>query len=208
MNRMLGWIFDPSRRGRAALPPLSALCTLLGFPTLEQDLLIGEVPEVLVEASPDPLDASRQPDLLIRTANAALLLENKVLAPESGENQYADYLELLHRWAGGREHRAYLMAPSLRSTPEGWQGSLTHAQLANELLRLVTDATVSMWDRIVYAIIANDLDPQSDPDTMMRIDNLLHGEHLHSDVVVTARLAKLLGAPTIDPTNGGNQNVD
>jgi hypothetical protein len=158
---------------------------------------------VLMGVNPDPEITTRQPDLMFRTKHAAVLIENKVRAPETGPNQYGDYLAVLREWADSRAFRAYLLAPSDRPVPEGWERSLTHRQLACALQPLVNDPEVSLWDRIVYAILVSDLDPDTKPDRMREIAHLVEGNHALSEVVVATKLAQLIRRPAVDPTIGG-----
>ena len=203
MNRMLGWMFDPTSRGAAARKGLTALCALLDFPALATDIQQGRPIVVMTETSPDPEITSRQPDLIIGSTNAVVLIENKVGSPESGPDQYSHYLDVLRRWAGSRESRAYLFAPTERSTPLGWERCVSHRELAEALRPLATDPTMSFWDRVVYALIASDLDPDLRPNRAREIERLIDGGGGLSDVAVATKLSQLLRHPSIDPTNGG-----
>ena len=203
MNRMLGWMLNPEARGAAARLGLVVLAGLMDFPLMASDIERGVGVRVLCEESPDLGITSRQPDLLIGTENAAVLIENKVWSPESGPDQYSHYLEVLERWAGERERRAYLLAPTPRATPEGWDGSLTHEQLADSLRPLVQDSRISFWDRVVYGLIVSDLDPDTRPNRMQEMERLVGPDSSASDVEVATKLSQLLRHQVIDPTNGG-----
>lgn len=203
MNRVLSWMLDPTSRGVAARRGLMALGGLLDFRVLTDDVERGLPVAVLSEASPDLEITNRQPDLLIRTEHAAVLIENKVWSPESGPDQYAHYLEVLTKWAGARECRAYLLAPTERNTPSGWDGSFSHRQLADALRPLVVELGISFWDRVVYGLIVSDLDPDTRPGRAREIERLVESGDSMSDVDVATKLSQLLRHPTVDPTNGG-----
>lgn len=203
MNQALGWMLDPERRGNAARLGLITIATWLNYPALLDDLQQERPVEVRVETSPDPAITSRAPDLIIGSPSAVLLLENKVNAPQSGSDQYAHYLKTLVAWAGEREHRAYLLAATPRTTPAGWFGSLTHAELAEALRPLANDQNLSFWDRVVYALIVNDLDSDGIEDRACQMELLLEGGNGLSDATVATRLSQLLRCPPIDPANGG-----
>lgn len=203
MNKALGWILDPHERGTAARRGLAEIAKLLDYPALLDDLQQGLAIVVLTETSPDESITSRQPDLTVGSPNATLLIENKVNAAESGSDQYAHYLKTLTAWAGEREHRSYLLAPELREPPVGWSGSLTHAQVAEALRPLATDPALSFWDRVVYALVVNDLDSDWVADRARQIERLLEQGNGLPDAAVATRLSQLLRRPTIDPTNGG-----
>jgi len=203
MNQVLGWILNPEARGRSALVALDALARLLDFPALIEDIREGQLCVVHVEKSPGLKITNRQPDLMIGSANAAVLIENKVGSPESDPDQYAEYLQALRQWAGPREFRAYLLAPSARKTPDGWTGSLSHRQLAHALRPLVIAQDVALWDRIIYGLIVSDLDPDSRPDRSLAIERLVSSSHPNSCVTTAMGLAQLLRHPAVDPTDGG-----
>ena len=202
MNRVLGWIFDPSRRGDAACIALTELARFLEFETLLRDIEAGEVPEVLVESSPDVALTNRQPDLMIGTTNAALLIENKVDSPESGEGQYADYLSVLTDWAKSRDARAYLFSRRKRTPPAGWAGSFSHQDLGVQIFRRLAEEETSLpfWDRVVYGLLAGDLDPDLSMETPAEIAQVLAGRQ--SPVVRATSLSRLIQRPTIDLGQG------
>lgn len=203
MNRTLGWMLDPQARGPAARRGLAALAGLLDLHALADDVEQGLQVEVLCEASPDPDITRRKPDLMIRTPHAAVLIENKVWASESGPDQYAHYLEVLLRWGGERECRAYLLAPAVRQVPLGWAGALSHRQLADSLRPLVVEPGISFWDRVAYGLIVSDLDPDTRADRMREIEKLVEDGGRMPDHVVATKLSHLLRRPAIDPSSGG-----
>ncbi|MDZ4178327.1 MAG: PD-(D/E)XK nuclease family protein [Coriobacteriia bacterium] len=203
MNQVLGWMLNPEHRGAAARLGLQALGRLLDYPAFVDDIERASHVTVLCEATPDYGITSRLPDLLIGTENAAVLIENKVWSPESGPDQYSHYLQVVTEWAGQRESRAYLLAPSTRVTPHGWDGSLTHRQLSDALRPLVAEPALSFWDRVVYGLIVSDLDPDPRPNRAREIERLVEPSTAVSDVEVATKLSQLLRRQTIDPTNGG-----
>jgi len=205
MNRMLGWLFNRDSRGEAARMGLLALAELLDFPELASDIAAGCPLLIYTESSPDLEISSRQPDFLIGSPNAAALIENKVWSPESGPDQYAHYLHVLERWAGSRAARAYLLARDEgRPKPVGWERSVSHRQLADALRPLATEPSISLWDRVVYALVVSDLDPDSKSDRAREIERLVQSDHGLSEVAVATKLSQLLRHQTIDPTNGGH----
>lgn len=200
MNRVLGWVFDPSRRGPAACVALMELAKFLDFEALIGDIEEGQNPVVVVESTPDAGITSRQPDLMIRTENAAVLIENKVDSPESGAGQYAEYLTVLREWAGARESRAYLLARSKRTRPDGWDGSFSHQELATEVFRLLAEDVPELpfWDRVVYGLLAGDFDPDMSAETPQEIEAVLSDQGPLSRASRATRLSKLIRRPTID----------
>jgi len=157
MNRVLAWLMDPKETHGAGSAPVLAFARMLQFRELERDITAGGDVEVLADSSPDPTRWSREPDLLIRTERAALLVENKVFASESGRGQYADYLYILKNWAGDREARAHLLARDRRSREEGWALPITHGELAAGLRGLSQRSDLPTWTRIVVALVVADL---------------------------------------------------
>ena len=151
MNRVLGATLHP-RSGTAGRWALRAVAGLLEFQQLIDDLDDGADYEVLVEESPEEVASNREPDLMIRSPGAALLLENKVHSPESGAGQYADYVEILVEWAEGRSTQIHLLAPAVRSEPEGWNRSLSYRQLAQALAPLVKHPSLTSWERTTLAL--------------------------------------------------------
>jgi len=205
MNRVLGWLFNEASRGEAARRGLLALAELLDFPELGSDIAAGCPLSLCVESSPDLEISNRQPDFLIGSPNAAALIENKVWSPESGPGQYAHYLHLLERWAGSRPARAYLLARDEgRPKPVGWERSISHRQLADAMRPLATEPSIAFWDRVIYALVVSDLDPDSKSDRAREIERLVEGDHGLSEVAIATKLSQLLRHQTIDPTNGGN----
>lgn len=157
LNRILGWLFDPAAPHGAGAAPLLRLARALDLPAMASDLRNGAPARVLVESSPDPARWWRQPDLVVETPNAVLLLENKVLAPESGPEQYEDYLAMAMGMAEGRPWCAVLLARELREAPPGWTRAMRHAELADLLVPLCTAADLSAWGRVLVTLVVTDL---------------------------------------------------
>lgn len=165
-NRYLGWLFDPRRNHAVALPALLALAGALRFESLRADLACGTGIHVQCE---DPWPAwpnggsSGQPDLLVITPTAILLVENKVRSGESGD-QYPQYRAALtafaaHKGIAAENARAHLLAPerSAQSNPrlEGWGQTLTHAELVELLVAVSEKPELPHWDRALCFLVAD-----------------------------------------------------
>jgi len=167
-NRLLAWLADPNGDHGCGVAFLKGLAQRVEFPELVEDLEqiasgSGGPPLIRVEEPLDGDDSGKEPDLAIRTPRAALLLENKVWAPESGD-QYAPYLAAFRSWAGpDRRARAYLCARSPRDTPPGWNDFLLHRHLADILLEMSRRSTrLPVWGRICAEMCAAALTEASD----------------------------------------------
>jgi hypothetical protein len=163
-NAYLGWIFDPAREHAIGKVALARLAQALGFDAVVREL---EAPDVDVEVRcespwPDGARSSKEPDLLVFVPRsgprALLLIENKLLSGESGD-QYGSYRRALD--ALGNRHgipvadrRCYLLAPDGRAVPEGWSGSLLHADLARLLEEVSRDERLPNWDRALCFLVA------------------------------------------------------
>jgi hypothetical protein len=121
------------------------------------DLRSGAAARVFIECSPDPARWGREPDLVVETPNAVLLFENKVLAPESGPDQYDVYLDIVRELADGRPWRAVLLARERRDPPRGWTSAMSHAELADLLAPLRDDSSLPAWTRVFVAMVVTDL---------------------------------------------------
>ena len=162
-NRYLGWLFDPGRNHRAAIPALTALARMLHFDTLLRDL---EAPKAVstIEARcercwPDEVGSMQEPDLLVISPHALLLLENKVQSGESGD-QYGPYRQDLDTLAKARkidplDARAHLLAPDSRPAATGWGFTLTHGELALMLVDLAACEDLPAWDRVLCYQLAD-----------------------------------------------------
>ena len=140
---------------------------------------------------------------MIRSVSAAVLIENKVNSPESGSGQYADYLEVLSKWAGSRESRAYLLAPDTRDKPSGWTASLQHCQIAGVFRRLAEETPgLPFWDRVLYGILTGDLDPDPLQNRVQQVEALLAGDPTLSPVALATGLSRLIHRPNVDPRGG------
>jgi hypothetical protein len=154
-NRLLLWCADergPHGFGREFLLRLSAH---LHFDRLSEDLAGGKRVDLWGEEAPD--SSGNMPDLVVLTPNAALLFENKVNAGGSGD-QYANYEHWFPSFAGDRERRAVLSAPSERETPPGWDQFLAHEELAAVFSEIAGHSSVPTWGRIIAIQCATALD--------------------------------------------------
>jgi hypothetical protein len=157
LNRVLGWLFDPAQPHGAGTASLLRLARELGLPTMVSDLRSGTAARVFIECSLDPVRWWREPDLVVETPNAVLLLENKVLAPESGPDQYDAYLNIVRELADERPWCAVLLARERRDPPPRWTRAISHAELAGLLAPLCEDSSLSAWARILVAMVVTDL---------------------------------------------------
>lgn len=169
-NRLIGWWATEGADHGCGRRFLIELAHRLGAVALEEDLRQGR--QVVVRVEEAVGEEAREPDLLVWSDRALLLLENKVLSPESGEGQYADYLALADRLANGRERRAVLTARNTRDTPAGWNAFMPHRELATLFDRLARDAEVPMWGRISAAISAHTLRAQNSSAGMSKAAHL------------------------------------
>lgn len=158
-NRLLAWMVDPEGDHGWGASFLRLLAEKLDLPEMVADLddPRGGRLDIRAEVILDGDDSGRMPDLAVRTDHAALLLENKVWAMESGD-QYSPYLELFRAWAGDREWRAVLSAREIREVPLGWGLFLLHRELA-DLLTLLAEGErdLPIWSRVCAALCAEAL---------------------------------------------------
>jgi hypothetical protein len=153
-NRLLAWWADTAAEHGLAREFLIELARAVRFEVLEEDLrslLSDGRLQVYSEEPPD--GGPRQPDLVVMTKRAVLLLENKVYSPESGD-QYPPYLERLAVWARGRKAMAVLCARDQRQVPKGWDGAMTHMALAAVFCSVAASAHASAWGRVAALITA------------------------------------------------------
>lgn len=161
-NRALGWLLSPTAGHGAARPVLEVLAAHLNCAVLAEDVREGEAFDVRREISwPTGAESKRQPDLLVVSPRAILLIEDKVHHVE-GRDQYPDYLAALTRLAASRnalETRAFLCAPELREIPEEWTGSITHAQLSSWIIEAAGREGMATWDRVLCLLVAEEIGP-------------------------------------------------
>jgi hypothetical protein len=154
LNRLLAWWADPEAEHKMGTEFLKRLALLVNLPAMVDDLDRGNKPEITSEEGVDDDQSGKQPDLTVWTVNAALLLENKLWSPESGD-QYAPYLQVLRRLAGkSRQRRAILCAPDQRAVPRGWDCSIQHDDLVQIFDELSHLEGAPLWRRISAAIRA------------------------------------------------------
>lgn len=161
-NRALGWLLSPQAEHGAARIVLEVLAEELKCPALLEDIRAGGdgVIKVRTEARwPSGANSTRQPDLLVMSRHALLLIENKVRHVE-GYRQYPDYLHALNRLAQARgitEARSFLCAPDHRETPDGWSDSITHADLSAWIAKAARRETMATWDRVLCLLVAEEI---------------------------------------------------
>ncbi|MFN7144844.1 MAG: PD-(D/E)XK nuclease family protein [Myxococcota bacterium] len=166
-NTVLAWVFDPAAGHGAGRVALEAFAAHLGLTELARDARTRDAPITVRGelAWPAEAQSNRMPDLLVLSPSTTLLVENKVLAEESGEGQYEDYLDALETLAKARgtTHAAWLAAPRRRPVPtfeEGtraWNGCLTHPELAAVLGGAAADPRMTAWGRVVCLLVAEQL---------------------------------------------------
>ncbi len=174
LNRLLGWWARPESEHGLSTEFLKRLAMLANVKhqKLFEDLERGEKPVVWVEQAVD--ESGKEPDLLVETRHAVLLLENKLGAPESGD-QYGPYMELLKRYAGpNREIRAILCASEDRSgsAGEGWR-CILHRDIAQVLDELACLKSAPMWGRISAYLCARSFYHKSDYDRVKKAQMLI-----------------------------------
>ncbi|MFO0588770.1 MAG: PD-(D/E)XK nuclease family protein [Polyangiaceae bacterium] len=169
-TRLLGWLLDPERDHRAAAPALQLIAEELGFDALLSDLHAlergrgrsgaGGLSVTVEQAWPEGAGSTQEPDILIRSTNALLVLENKLWSGESG-NQFGPYREALSRLAVAenilpQNARLHLLAPVLRKAPEGWGRTVSYSEMGRWLLRCA-GSSLPLWDRALAYLVAESL---------------------------------------------------
>lgn len=161
-NRALAWLLTPGHVHGAGHVVLLEVARRLQCDVLTEDILAGEAIEVRAEKQwPDGVESPRQPDLLILSRRALLLIENKVWSPE-GPKQYADYADALAELAGmdpSRVARSYLCAPEQRPIPERWTGMIVHRDLATHIRRAAQAPELDQWARALCLLVAEEISP-------------------------------------------------
>lgn len=167
LNRLLAWMVDPKGDHGWGVHFLLLLARIVELPEMVADLENGSSVRIIAEQALEDDDSGKEPDLIIGTPHAALLLENKLWAPESGD-QYGPYLTVFRAWAKGRRSKAVLCAPNDRSVPAGWDRCLLHQDLANLLLRIAEgEPRTPVWARISAAMCAVAFQRQSHHQTIL-----------------------------------------
>lgn len=162
-NRVLAWLLSPEAEHGAGSAVLLTITRGLGCKVLEADLAD---PKCMVEVRgemrwPDGAGSSRQPDLLIISPRALLLIENKVWSGE-GYKQYEEYDAALRRLADKRcaeEVRLFLAAPEERPTPPGWTGMIAHRELALWVTVAARSEGMTVWARTLCLLVAEEIAP-------------------------------------------------
>lgn len=154
-NRLIAWLARPDAEHWLSCAFLTKLAELVGLPEMVCDLEQGEIPKISAEVAIDGDQSGKQPDLLVKTSRAALMLENKVRAPESGD-QYGPYLKLFNRWAGtDRVKCSVLCSRSDRKCPDGWDKAILHSDLARILYDIAgAEDNKPVWGKISAVICA------------------------------------------------------
>jgi hypothetical protein len=212
-NRVLAWIVDPYAQHGAGRAVLRALARHLQTGSLLTDL---DDPAAEIEirgelAWPPEAGSTRQPDLVVLTPSFALLIENKVLAGESGDGQYDEYLQALVRLAEARGvgWGAWLAAPGERPLPDAgedgnsWTGVLRHRDLAAVLRNAAATADVPAWGRVACLLVAAQFDaPSGHRSAVAEARALLARPHVGVAEIAEMRslLARLEPAPPPWPT--------
>lgn len=154
-NRLLAWLTDPDAEHGLGNAFLMRLAERVGLCKMAEDLQNGEQPDIRAEEAVEDDESGKEPDLMARTSRAALLLENKVWAQESGE-QFGPYLDLFTRWAGpDRETRAILCSRTSREVPKGWSSAILHSELARILYEIAhSEPGATTWGKISAVVCA------------------------------------------------------
>jgi hypothetical protein len=146
-NRILKWCSDVNAEHKLGREFLRQLSSRVGFSQLMDDLTNAEIePSVYGEEAVDL--SGNEPDLIVLTPNAALLLENKVGSPESGD-QYKPYREWFPSFAKKRKIQLVLSARDERPVPDGWDCAIRHEDIAEIFRSLSLLDGVPLWSRIL-----------------------------------------------------------
>lgn len=150
LNRLFAWWATPDAGHGLSRAFLIRLARRAGASALAADVESGEKVEVRAETAVD--DSGKMPDLLVKTAHGALLLENKHGAGETGD-QYTSYLRLFAGWARDvpeAERRAVLCFRRQRdpSVHEGWHDVVLHREIAVLFRDLASEPSATIWGKI------------------------------------------------------------
>ncbi len=168
INRTLGWLLDPAAPHGAGVALLASFARWLGA-----DGLADEASSATAWCEGGaPMWGDREPDLLFRSAGAALLIENKVNAPE-GPRQFDDYAAAFALWSGGRASRKLVvMARDSRAVPAPFEFR-THGQLAGWISQEARNAALPTWTKTVLTMLGHDLSRVPSDVTMHQVEALL-----------------------------------
>ena len=153
LNRLLAWLVTPDEDHGLGAAFLVRLARCMQLETLVRDIendTKDEKLEIFAETYFPEIDCDKQPDLLVRTTHAAMMLENKVDSPQSGD-QYPLYFQYFQEFAGNRERKAYLCSRHHdREKPKNWDGVIWHEQMADMLFEIAKEegSRISMWSRV------------------------------------------------------------
>lgn len=206
LNRLLGWLADPEGDHGLGSAFLIGLAIRMDLPEMVEDLKNGEKPEVKAEEALEGDDSGKQPDLFARTSRAALMLENKVWAPQSGD-QYGPYLAVFtQHFAGDRKKRAFLCSRTQRKKPDGWDGTLLHRDLASILHDIAGgEGKVPTWGRIGAVVCAVALEDSEIGEKANQARKLL--EETHTASVNARHISQLRAAlPLAQPHTPWNRS--
>ena len=155
LNKLLAWWVDPEATHGMAREFLKRLAGLIPFEALKKDLDDG-LPYTFKGEKAMTDGSGNQPDLLVSTQNAALMLENKLYSGQSGDAQYKTYFDEFQSCSEfkSQEKKAILCVRDDRDHPENWDGKITHADLADILENLAQLPRYSKWDRIAATLCA------------------------------------------------------
>lgn len=210
-NRVLAWIVHPEESHGAGRAALHGLAAVLDLPELAAD---AADPAATIEVRgerpwPDAAQSSREPDLLVLTPSMTLLVENKVLSEESGDDQYAAYLDALIRLSTARGTRwaAFLAAPSRRDVPEGaagtWSGCVTHRELAAALRIAADEPTTSEWGRVACLLVSRQFEePEGAASHHARARDVLRRAGSTPSVDDLANMRDLIGRLSVSVSPG------
>ncbi|WP_437301105.1 PD-(D/E)XK nuclease family protein [Sorangium sp. So ce426] len=162
-NRALAWLVSVDADHGAGRAVLLAIARGLGCKELEADLADFKS-QITVRSEmrwPEGAGSSREPDLLVLSPRALLLIENKVSSGE-GSRQYEEYHEALQRLAktrGAVEACSFLAAPHDREVPPNWTGMVVHRDLARWVSSAAQAEGMTAWGRALCLLVAEEIHP-------------------------------------------------